>query len=147
MSTGGLAILEPYRDPNVDPISAQTIRPDPWMEKGSKSNLPDTAFDIKPEIELRLVNAAAVAEVVLGSAHLQRTSNGLRKTPPPIPIAPETSPSKTDAGIKKTRLGGDSNLSSPAFRLKNNNRIATNSNTTPRRIENCDSLNLNIAPI
>lgn len=147
MRTCDRATLEPYREPSAEPKSAQTIRPAPCIENGSKRNLPDTTFDIKPEIEFKQVNAAAVADVVLGSAQRQRTSRGLRKTPPPIPMAPDITPRNMDEFKSNGRLGGVSNFSSPVLLLKNNKRNATKNSTTPSAVEYCRSSILNIAPI
>lgn len=147
MRTCDRATLEPYREPSNEPKSAQTIRPAPCIDNNSKRNLPDTTFDISPEMEFKQVNAAAVAEVVLGSAQRQSTSKGLRKTPPPIPIAPDISPSTKDEIKSKGRRGGVSNLSSLVLLLKNKRRNATKNSTTPSTVEYCCSSILNMAPI
>lgn len=46
----------------------------------------------RPETELTRMNAAARLALSRMSAHRVKTSNGLRKMPPPVPVNPERNP-------------------------------------------------------
>ena len=75
------------------------------------------------------MNAAEVAAVVRRLAQPASKSNGERKTPPPIPVSPESSPRVAPA-TSATRTGGFPRAVSTARKVMRK-RTAESSNTTP----------------
>ena len=82
--------LLPYSAPMKPPNTAASTQYGKWLEKiGDFKNTP-----AKPEIEFTKINAAATPEITLVFSHLKNSSSGLKNTPPPMPVSPESKPKR-----------------------------------------------------